>query len=104
MGGVPFCTLVPGNVKNYLLEEGDILISRTGSVGANILIRNPDYVVFASYWIRFVPNQEIILPEYMDYFLQSPAYWNNVRNEESGVTQANLNAKKYRQCRYRCHQ
>ena len=91
---VPFCTLAPDNVKNYLLKEGDILISRAGSVGANILIKNPDYAVFASYLIRFVPNQEIILPEYMHYFLQSPAYWNKVRDEKAGVALANLNAKK----------
>ena len=91
---VPFCTTAPDNVENYLLKEGDILISRAGSVGENVLIKNPDYAAFASYLVRFVPNQEIILPEYMHYFLQSPGYWNKVQNEKSGVTLANLNAKK----------
>ena len=91
---LPFCTTAPDNVENYLLKEGDILISRAGSVGENILIKNPDYAAFASYLIRFVPNQEIILPEYMHYFLQSLGYWSKVKNEKSGVTPANLNAKK----------
>ena len=91
---LPFCTTAPDNAENYLLKEGDILISRAGSVGENVLIKNPDYAAFASYLVRFVPNQEIILPEYMHYFLQSPGYWSKVKNEKSSVTQANLNAKK----------
>ena len=38
---VPFCQEEPSEKAKYLLEDGDIVISRAGSVGYSHLIKNP---------------------------------------------------------------
>ena len=50
---VPYCAEEPKELTKYLLEEGDIVISRAGSVGLSALIGSCPEAVFASYLIRF---------------------------------------------------
>src|SRR3990170_1071026 len=45
----------PVDINKYLLHDGDIVISRAGSVGFSHLIKNPKPAIFASYLIRFRP-------------------------------------------------
>ena len=52
---VPGCREAPAPVERYLLREGDIVISRAGSIGASALIESTPTAVFASYLIRFRP-------------------------------------------------
>jgi len=66
---VPFCEKEPTEKEKYLLKDGDIVISRAGSVGCSYLIKNPKNAVFASYLIRFKP---LIDKQYLAYFLKSP--------------------------------
>ena len=88
---VPFCKNMPKNVEKYILHDGDILISRAGSVGFSCLIKNPKKAIFASYLIRFKPY---INEQFFSYFLQSPMYWNKIIKESSGIALANVNATK----------
>src|SRR5689334_12243419 len=75
---VPFCAESPREPDQYLLAEGDIVVSRAGSVGKSCLIRKPERAAFASYLIRFRPR---IDTEYVAYFLKSGAYWKQISEQ-----------------------
>ena len=90
---VPYCAEEPKELTKYLLEEGDIVISRAGSVGLSALIGSCPEAVFASYLIRF---RRIggIYEKYLYRFLQSPEYWEQVSQQTVGIALQNVNAKK----------
>jgi type I restriction enzyme S subunit len=90
---VPYCEIAPADAEKYLLDDGDILISRAGSVGKSFLIRIPKRSVFASYLIRFRP---LIDERYINFFLQTQAYWNQISESTSGIAIPNVNANKLR--------
>ena len=75
---VPYCYEVPTDLEKYLITDGDIVISRAGSVGESHLIKNPKKSVFASYLIRFKP---MINRDYFALFLKSPYYWSVISDE-----------------------
>ena len=88
---VPFCYENPDNIEKYLLQDGDIVISRAGSVGVSYLINNPPHSVFASYLIRFQP---FINKKYFYFFLKSLAYWKQISESSVGIAVPNVNASK----------
>ncbi len=91
---VPYCTEIPDNLDAYKLVEGDIVISRAGSVGFSYLLALvPSTTVFASYLIRFRPDQEIEA-RYIAYYLQTSTYWDFIQEQSSGIALANVNARK----------
>ena len=87
---VPFCTLPDSEAEKYLLKDGDIVISRAGSIGYSSLIQSPRKSVFASYLIRFRP---LIDNKYLNYFLATPVYWQSISEGSSGIAVQNVNAK-----------
>ena len=89
--GVPFCVEAPADLDKYLIKDGDILISRTGSIGVNYLVTKPEPAVFASYLIRFRPKKTIST-KYLKYYLQSPAYWRAINVGKKGIAVQNVNA------------
>lgn len=91
---VPFCKVEPPEKEKYLLKDGDIVISRAGSVGYSHLIKNPTEAVFASYLIRFRP---LIDEHYLAYFLKSPSYWRSISEKSLGIAIPNVNAAKLKQ-------
>lgn len=91
---VPFCEKEPEDIEKYLLEDGDIVISRAGSVGHSYLLRNPKRSIFASYLIRFKP---LVNRFYFFYFLRSSYYWEAISEKSIGVAMANVNASKLKQ-------
>ncbi|MEM4318069.1 MAG: restriction endonuclease subunit S [Candidatus Nitrosocaldaceae archaeon] len=91
---VPFCEIEPPEPAKYLLNDGDILISRAGSIGSSIMIKNPPLAIFASYLIRF---RTLIDVSYLAYFLQSPLYWKSISEKKIGITIPNINATKLKQ-------
>ena len=95
---VPFCTEAPPDLEKYLIRENDIVISRAGSVGVSYLITKVEPAVFASYLIRFRPGPQV-LPEYLAYFLKSPAYWKQIADNTSGIAIPNVNASKLQEVR-----
>ncbi len=90
---VPYCTEEPDDIEKYLVRDGDILISRAGSVGVSFLVHNPHPSVFASYLIRFRPK-EPINSKYFYYYLKSPFYWAAIGASKSGIAVPNVNASK----------
>lgn len=91
---VPFCEKEPEDKEKYLLKDGDIIISRAGSVGYSLLIKSPQHSVFASYLIRFMP---LIDRNFIAYFLKSPYYWNSISESKIGIAVPNVNATKLKQ-------
>jgi type I restriction enzyme S subunit len=91
---VPFCRDEPPNPEKYLLHDGDIVISRAGSVGYSFLVRNPQCAVFASYLIRFRP---LVDDRYVAYFLQTASYWRAISEKKLGIAVPNVNATKLKQ-------
>jgi len=88
---VPFCELTEAEAAKYLLADGDVVISRAGSVGYSHLVRSPQRSVFASYLIRFRP---LISPDYFAYFLNTPEYWSAISEQSMGIAVQNVNATK----------
>lgn len=89
---VPFCRCVA--VAKYQLRSGDLVFARTGAtVGKSFLITDvPDQAVFASYLIR-LRAQKSIIPEFLFYFFQSPDYWHQISDGQTGM-QPNVNGTK----------
>jgi len=93
---VPFCSENPADVDKYVLREGDIVISRAGSVGKSFLISKPLRAVFASYLIRFQPRMD---GKYMHYFLQTRSYWAQIGERSAGIAIPNVNGSKLKSVR-----
>ena len=91
---VPFCTEPPPDRERYLLADGDLVISRSGSVGASALITTPPPSVFASYLIRFRPLPSIS-SRFLYWFTRSRQFQEQVEGAAAGIALQNVNAKKY---------
>jgi type I restriction enzyme S subunit len=88
---VPYCAESPDDPEKYELHDGDIVISRAGSVGFSYLVQSPPKAVFASYLIRFRP---FIDRQYFALFLKSPFYWHSISDSKSGIAVGSVNAQK----------
>jgi len=94
-GKVPYCKISEKDHSKYVLEDGDIVIARTGaSTGTNAIYESDKMPesVFASYLIRIKLNKNFV-PKYVYYFLQSPYYTEYITGILSGSAQPNANAK-----------
>lgn len=61
--------------QDYLLEQGDILFSRTGTVGLSYLYKEADGLcIFIGNLIRFRLNQSKAIPKFIFYFTKSSKY------------------------------
>lgn len=83
--------------EKYLLNDGDILFARSGAtVGKTYLYKKTEgKAIFAGYLIRFIPDERIVLPEYIYYFTRSQYYRSFVRLNAQAVAQPNINAQQY---------
>jgi len=95
---VPFCEDEPPEPAKYLLDPGDIVVSRAGSVGLSYMIRECPPTVFASYLIRFRPIKPVT-SEFISTFLKSPQYWFQIADETLGIAIPNVNGSKLRKLR-----
>lgn len=88
----------PESISSFLIENGDILFNRTNSpelVGKSAVYREKLKAVFASYLVRVHPNPNLILSDYLCWWINS--IWGrecarSVRID--GVSQSNINAQK----------
>lgn len=78
-GGVPHVVADAATEKKYRLDDGDIVIARTGaSTGASAYIINPPPAVFASYLVR-IKAQRNFDARFIAYYLKSTGFWNFIR-------------------------
>lgn len=88
---------VPMAIANkYLLNEGDILLARSGSVGRSFIYKK-EYgdCCYAGYLIKMTPNTELIIPQFFKYFTEHKSYYNWINSISSETTIENVNAEKY---------
>lgn len=84
---------LPNEESKFILNEGDIVVARTGATyGKTAIFKGGEKSVFASYLIRISLDKSIILPKYYWYFSQSNYYWQQAENLINGTGQPQFNA------------
>lgn len=81
----------------YLLNEGDILLARSGATVGKAFIYRKEWgqACFAGYLIRFRCNRNLIIPDFLYAFTQCDIYWSQVREGTIQATIQNFSAEKY---------
>lgn len=89
---VPFCQITDKEFGTYGLNNRDIMIARTGgTIGKTYIVENLcEKAVFASYLIRAIPTYSIN-EKYLKTFLESPFYWQQLKEKSMGTGQPNVN-------------
>jgi len=86
--------------SRYILKKGDILINRTNSydlVGKVGIYNSDDEVAFASYLVRLMVKKELIIPEYLNYWLNSFSAQKIIKRIATrAVSQANVNPTEFK--------
>lgn len=87
----------------FKLNDGDVLFNRTNSyewVGRTGIFRKTkkqDFV-FASYLVRFIPDEKIILPEYLVTYLNSKYGIKDIRRRaRQSINQTNVNPEEVKE-------
>lgn len=87
----------------FELKDRDVLFNRTNSyewVGRTGLYKKTDgrSFVFASYLVRFRPDENILLPEYLTTFLNTKyGVWDVKRRARQSINQTNVNPEEVKQ-------
>jgi len=90
--GTPRVNVPANKLDNFKVEKGDLLITRTGSIGV-MAVFDGDYLAMPSaYLIRF-RFSKIVLPRYMFYCLMAPAGQEMLGLSTTAITQPNINAE-----------
>ena len=95
-GRMKYADISRAEFELYKLQAGDVLFNRTNSfelVGkTGIFALEGDYC-FASYLVRLLPDRKKVVPEFLNYFMNSEAFQKSVKGKASQSTnQANINA------------
>jgi len=91
--------------KPFVLESRDVLFNRTNSqrwVGRTGLYLpfSDEKRIFASYLVRFVPDDSKVLPEYLTAFLNSSlGVWDVKRRARISINQSNVNPEEVKAIR-----
>ncbi|GAA5342916.1 MAG: restriction endonuclease subunit S [Anaerolineaceae bacterium] len=95
---VPYCDADSQIFEKYKLENGDIVIARTGATtGYNKIIKEINFnAVFASYLIRYKVDTNKAYPFFIGYILQSSNWYDYVDAIIGGSAQPGANAKQFR--------
>ena len=92
---VPFCKIKESDIDTYLLKPNDILFARTGgTVGKSYIVKSvPHPAIYAGYLIRTRYSQQLC-PQFLKYFMESPLYWDELKEGTTATAQPNCNGKK----------
>ena len=82
--------------EGYVLSDGDVLLSRSGTVGRSFLYAAARHgpCAYAGYLVRFVPSAAI-LPKYLFFFTKAEAFNAFLRVMAISSTIENVNGEKY---------
>ncbi len=84
-------------LKTFKLKDKDVIFNRTNSfewVGRTGIYYQNDNIdrVFASYLVRFMPNTNLLLPEYLTTYLNTKyGVWDIRRRARQSINQTNVN-------------
>jgi type I restriction enzyme S subunit len=81
---------------DYMLDDGDLLISRSGTIGRSLRYRASVHGLcsYAGYLVRFVPGS-VASPDYLFHFTKSLAFADFIRISAISSTIENVNGEKY---------
>ena len=93
----PKVGIAPVHAKGSEVDEGDLLIARTGAtVGKSYLVETLPYrSAFAGYLIRFRIDYRLSFKGYIRQFLRSPRYWKWVGTTIRAGAQPNINSQEF---------
>jgi type I restriction enzyme S subunit len=85
--------------KDFLLSDGDILLSRSGTIGRAFVYSSNEHAecAYAGYLVRFIPSIELN-PKWFFYFSKSSAFKDWLSTQLICSTIGNVNGQKYAQC------
>ena len=90
-------------LKEFELKNRDVLFNRTNSfdfVGRTGIHYQNDRIkrTFASYLVHFIPNENIVLPEYLTAFLNTKYGITNIkRRARPSINQTNVNPEEVKE-------
>ena len=88
--------LPAGLAEGYTLEEGDLLLSRSGTIGRSLVYSRDAQgpCAYAGYLVRFVPDRSLV-PRFASYSTRSQPFfdWLGITVIESTI--GNVNGQKY---------
>ena len=79
--------------EKYLINKGDILFARSGSIGLTYEYSEDYRSIFAGYLIRFIPNKKKLNPTFVYYFTRTDYCQSILLGSKRGGVQKNVNAK-----------
>lgn len=92
---LPTTNASKSEIERFQIEEGDILIARSGSIGKCAIMENFNAeTIFASYLIRFRFNKEILFPKYLLCYLLSNKGKDELLERSATTTHTNINAER----------
>ncbi len=78
-------------LKQYAVKKGEIIISRTGTLGSAVYIDdNLEESIFGSYFIKVSPKSKELLPEFIAFYLNSLFGKMQTEKMASGGIQTNI--------------
>ena len=88
--------IVPVSVQEYRLINGDLLVSRSGTLGRSLLYDSNRHgeCAYAGYLVRFVPNKKLV-PKFAFYFTKSVTFQDWLQVSVIQSTIGNINGQKY---------
>jgi type I restriction enzyme S subunit len=88
--------LPEGMVRDYLLANGDVLVSRSGTIGRSFLYNAQKHGLcsYAGYLVRFSPSKSLNSEFLFDY-TKTRAFSDFIRINAISTTIENLNGDKY---------
>lgn len=86
----------PKSAAEYVLDDGDLLISRSGTIGRSFVYDSARHgpCAYAGYLVRFVLGTRVI-PRYVMYYTKTPPFADFLKLVSIQSTIENVNAEKY---------
>jgi type I restriction enzyme S subunit len=89
----PRLSLSASQARELCLRDGDLLVTRSGSIGKCAMYENAvGPAIPSAYLIRFRVTRDLIPPDYLLLFLMSPSGQELLQGGATSVTQSNVNA------------
>jgi type I restriction enzyme S subunit len=87
----PMLPLTDSQFEDYGLESGDLLVTRTGSLGTLAVFQGGARAIAGAFLIYYRLNQEHVDPRFAFFVLKAPAGQRELRRRGTGVGRPNLN-------------
>lgn len=92
VGQAPKLALARGELEKYRVHVGDVLITRTGSIGTVAYISDEQPAIPGAYLILYRFGLPVQFSEFLFYRLQSPQVQSQLVGKSAGIGRPNLNA------------